>query len=59
VQTRSVCERALAIREKVLGPEHPDTATSLSNLGGTLEAQGDLIGARPLFGTTVIPQQPQ
>jgi hypothetical protein len=23
-------ERARAIREKVLGPEHPDTATSLS-----------------------------
>jgi hypothetical protein len=26
-------ERALAIREKALGPEHPDTATSLNNLG--------------------------
>jgi hypothetical protein len=25
-------ERALAIREKALGPEHPDTATSLHNL---------------------------
>jgi len=25
-------ERALAIFEAVLGPEHPDTATSLSNL---------------------------
>jgi Tetratricopeptide repeat len=24
-------ERALAIREKVLGPEHPDTAASLNN----------------------------
>jgi tetratricopeptide (TPR) repeat protein len=42
-------ERALAIREKVLGPEHPDTATSLNNLAGLLQDQGDLRGARPLF----------
>jgi Tetratricopeptide repeat len=27
---RSLFERALAIHEKVLGPNHPDTATSLS-----------------------------
>ena len=26
-------ERALAIREQVLGPQHPDTASSLNNLG--------------------------
>jgi tetratricopeptide (TPR) repeat protein len=25
-------QRALAIREKALGPDHPDVATSLSNL---------------------------
>ena len=25
-------ERSLAIREKVLGPDHPDVATSLNNL---------------------------
>ena len=30
---RSYYERALAIRETVLGPEHPDTATSRNNLG--------------------------
>jgi hypothetical protein len=29
--TRPLYERALAIREKVLGPEHPDTALSLNN----------------------------
>jgi tetratricopeptide (TPR) repeat protein len=39
-------ERALAIREKVLGAEHPDTARSLNNLGGLLQDQGDLAGAR-------------
>ena len=29
---RPLFERALAIREKALGPEHPDTAGSLNNL---------------------------
>ena len=42
-------QRALAIREKALGPDHPDTAFSLNNLGGMLQAQGDLAGARPYF----------
>ena len=30
--------RALAIREKILGPEHPDTALALSNLAWTYSA---------------------
>jgi hypothetical protein len=30
-------ERALAIREKVLGPDHPDTARSLDNLAVLLQ----------------------
>jgi tetratricopeptide (TPR) repeat protein len=33
----------------VLGPDHPDTATSLDNLAFLLQAQGDLAGARPLY----------
>jgi hypothetical protein len=33
----------------VLGSEHPSTATSLNNLAGLLQAQGDLAGARRLF----------
>jgi tetratricopeptide (TPR) repeat protein len=41
-------ERSLAIREKLLGAEHPDTATNLNNLALLLRAQGDLAGARPL-----------
>ncbi len=40
-------ERALAIRETVLGPAHPDTAASLNNLGSLLQDQGDYTGARP------------
>ena len=48
-EARPLYERALAIREKVLGAEHPDTATSLNNLAALLQAQGDLAGARPLY----------
>jgi len=40
-------ERALAIREKVLGAEHPDTVMNLNAV--LLQAQGDLAGARPLL----------
>ena len=32
-------ERALAINEKALGPEHPDMASSLNNLAGLLSSQ--------------------
>ena len=46
---RPLYERALAISEKALGPEHPYTATSLNNLAVLLRDQGDLAGARPLF----------
>jgi tetratricopeptide (TPR) repeat protein len=40
---------ALAISEKVLGPEHPDTVKNLGNLANLLRDQGDLAGARPLY----------
>ena len=33
-------ERALAIREKALGPNHPDVATSLNNLAALHRDQG-------------------
>ena len=42
-------QRALAIREEVLGPEHPDTATSLNNLAGLYYAQGKYSLAEPLL----------
>jgi tetratricopeptide (TPR) repeat protein len=44
---RPYYDRALQIREAVLGPTHPDTAQSLNNLGMLLQAQGDLQAARP------------
>ena len=42
-------ERALAIREKVLDPDHPDTAISLNNLGRLLREMGNLTEARPFY----------
>jgi tetratricopeptide (TPR) repeat protein len=42
-------ERALVIREAALGPEHPDTATSIEGMALLYQAQGDFAQARPLF----------
>jgi hypothetical protein len=44
-----LAERALKITEKLFGLEHPDTAQKLNNLGFAVEAQGDLVGARPFY----------
>jgi tetratricopeptide (TPR) repeat protein len=48
-QAKTLYERALVIHEKLFGPEHPETATSLNNLGALLLAQGHLAGARPYY----------
>jgi tetratricopeptide (TPR) repeat protein len=42
-------ERALAIGEAVLGPDHPDVAVWRNNLGLVLQDLGDLAGARMQF----------
>jgi tetratricopeptide (TPR) repeat protein len=42
-------ERALAIRERVLGADHADIAQSLNNLGYLLRSQGDLAGPKPYY----------
>ena len=52
-RARPLLERALAIYEKALGPEHRNTANSLNNLALLLRAQGDLAGARPLLERAV------
>ncbi len=49
VGAKPYTKRALTIREKILGGEHPDTANSLNNLGYLLGAMGDLTGARPYY----------
>ena len=42
-------KRLLAIREKALGPDHPDVATSLNNLAELYRATGDYANAEPLY----------
>jgi CHAT domain-containing protein len=44
-----LAERALAIREKVLGQEHPDVATSLNNLALLYSEMGNYSQAEPLY----------
>src|SRR5262249_33348950 len=46
---RSLYERALAIREKVLGPSHVAVAQSFSDLAGLHRDEGDLTGARVYY----------
>jgi len=46
---RVLFERALEIREKMLGFDHPVTALSLNNLGSLLRVQDDLAAAKPYF----------
>ena len=42
-------QRALAIREKVLGPNHPSVATSLNNLALLYYDRGNYAEAEPLY----------
>jgi len=44
---RRYLEEALAIFTRVLGPQHPNTAASLNNMGLLLKEMRDLAGARP------------
>ena len=44
-QAKDYFERALAIDEKVYGPEHPNVAIDANNIGTILKDQGDLKGA--------------
>jgi tetratricopeptide (TPR) repeat protein len=48
-QAEPLYQRALAIREKALGPEHPYTASSLNNLALLLHDQGKVEEAEPLY----------
>jgi tetratricopeptide (TPR) repeat protein len=45
----SLAEKALAIRKKVLGENHLDTATSLNNLAELYRSQGRYSEAEPLY----------
>jgi tetratricopeptide (TPR) repeat protein len=45
----ALCQRALALREKVLGPDHLDVAQSLNNLALLYYAQGQYDKAEALY----------
>lgn len=44
-----LAERVLAIREKALGPEHPDVGVALNDLARLYDAQGRYGDAEPLY----------
>lgn len=51
---RALQEYALQVDRCKLGPEHPDTLTSMNNLAVTLSAQGNLLTAQSLQEEVVI-----
>ena len=48
-QAFELYERALVIREKAFGPEHPEVATTLNNLAELYKSKGDYDAALPLY----------
>ena len=48
-QAEPLYQRALDIREKALGPEHPNVAQSLNNLAELYRTQGQYAQAEPLY----------
>ena len=56
-QAQSLLTRAVDIRRRVLGPQHPDTLTSMYSLGGNLEVQGRYAEAEKLDRETLDTQR--
>src|SRR5262245_5644620 len=54
VEAIEIAKRVLAIREKALGPEHPELGTSLSDLALLYYAQGRYAEAEPLVRRTIV-----
>jgi tetratricopeptide (TPR) repeat protein len=50
-------QRALAIKEKALGPLHPDMAPSLHNLALVYQAQGKYAEGRSSFTNVHLPSK--
>ena len=48
-EAEPLCQRALAIDEKALGPNHPNVATNLNNLAELYRAQGKYSEAESLY----------
>ncbi len=54
----ALAERSLALSQKVLGPEHPDVALALNNLGAAYQAKGDYARAEPLYERSLAIREP-
>jgi tetratricopeptide (TPR) repeat protein len=54
VEAISVAQQLLAIREKALGPDHPDVARSLNNLAVLYFHQGRYADAEPLYKRSLV-----
>jgi tetratricopeptide (TPR) repeat protein len=52
-EAQALLERAIALQERFLGPDHPDLARSLNNLGNLLQLRGDRNSAIPLFSRSL------
>jgi hypothetical protein len=50
-------ERTLADRERVLGPDHPDTLASQNNLADAYESAGRLTEATALLERTLADRE--
>jgi tetratricopeptide (TPR) repeat protein len=48
-EAKPLLHRSLALREKALGPDHPDVAPGLNNLAALYYAQGQYAKAEPLY----------
>lgn len=46
-EATAISEQALAARERVLGPDHPDTLASRNNLANAYQDAGRATGASP------------
>jgi tetratricopeptide (TPR) repeat protein len=53
-EARIYYEQTLAIRQQILGTNHPDTAVILNDLGYVLQAQGNNIQAQDYFEQALI-----
>ena len=49
-----IYQRSLAIKEKVLGSEHPSVATSLNNLAALYRDQDQYVDAEPLYMRSLV-----
>jgi tetratricopeptide (TPR) repeat protein len=48
-EAEPLIKRSLAIRQKLLNPDHPDVAGSLNNLAALCRAEGRFADAEPLY----------